>query len=231
VWEHECAGSSFLSTALSAVPRVRVKKGNKVSCNSSESGKGKQATKDAMRSKVRVAPVFALPCKFHSCFKKKVHQDVVCALGLTQLPWQGSIPDPLPFSSTSSSLPTRMRITTESPEKNQVSEGLEWLRELKKLGQPYVHALWIDKNGNHDWFQARADKILVTHSASKTAGALVSWLDGDGNVDKSSGQEFINVYDIKRRLKLPENEEHQHSGMALGAHLRTWCLDICGRVC
>jgi hypothetical protein len=54
VWEHVCDGSSFLSTALSSLPRVGVKKGKKVSCNSSEISRKTPETRNCMRSKVRI---------------------------------------------------------------------------------------------------------------------------------------------------------------------------------
>jgi hypothetical protein len=111
----------------------------------------------------------------------------------------------------SSSLAARTQVTTASAVQNQVKEGLDFLRKLKELRQKHVHALWADKNGKEDWFQAKVEKIVLTHKpgASKSAGALVSWLDAEGNVDRSSKEDFITLYDLKRRLKLPETQEQE----------------------
>jgi hypothetical protein len=137
---------------------------------------------------------------------------------MTSHVWQSFISDPLPLPSSSSTIPRRALAKAAETSKDHLKEALDFLRDLKESGVKQVHALWADEHGKEDWFQAKIEKIILTHKpdSSKSAGALVSWLDDEGNVDKSSPKYFIAVYDLKRRLKLPEAEGEERkdsSGM------------------
>jgi hypothetical protein len=141
--------------------------------------------------------------------------------------WQSSVPDPLPVPSTSSTPPRTALVTGASSAQDQLKEALDFLRDLKMSGQKIVHALWADEHGREDWFKAKIDRITLTHKpdSSKSAGALVSWLNDGGDVDKSSAKYFIAVYDLKRRLKLPEAEEverQEPSGTTSKNHMSSY---------
>ena len=110
---------------------------------------------------------------------------------------QGSIPDPLPMHPTPPLLPATTLTSAKALAKQELSSGLSQLRQLDRY--QLVEVIWTDNDGTQDWFEAKILKVKLTHTAKKTAGALVGYLDESRKV---SAEEFIPVRDLERRLRL-----------------------------
>lgn len=85
---------------------------------------------------------------------------------------------------------------------DDLSESMSLLRALQK--NQHVHALYTDKTGKQEWFWAKVVQTRLRNRQDHAAGVLVAWLGEDRKVDKSYDNEYIPVYEFKRKLKLPD---------------------------